>query len=77
MLLVFGALRRGPEIYGFIKGWAVNFMVIALAGVGLNTSFKILKGLGIKPFIVGLGAAMVVGLISLLAISILGAFVTV
>jgi uncharacterized membrane protein YadS len=64
-------------MHGFIKDWAVNFMVIALAGVGLSTSFKILKGLGIKPFIVGLGAAVVVGLISLLAISALGAFITV
>jgi uncharacterized integral membrane protein (TIGR00698 family) len=64
-------------VHGFIKDWAVNFMVIALAGVGLSTSFKILKGLGIKPFIVGLGAAVVVGLISLLAISVLGAFATV
>ncbi|GAB4438434.1 MAG: YeiH family protein [Anaerolineae bacterium] len=65
------------QVYGFIQNWAVNLMVIALAGVGLSTSFKILKGLGIKPFIVGLGAAVVVGLISLVAISALGAFVTV
>ena len=47
-------------------------MVIALTGVGLSTNFKILKGLGIKPFVVGLGAALVVGVISLTAISLLG-----
>jgi uncharacterized integral membrane protein (TIGR00698 family) len=65
------------SIHSFIKDWAVNFMVIALAGVGLSTSFKILKGLGIKPFIVGLGAALVVGVISLAAIWLLGAFIMV
>lgn len=64
-------------IYGFIQSWAVNFMVIALAGVGLSTSFKILKGLGIKPFVVGLAAALVVGGISITAIWLLGAFMAV
>jgi uncharacterized integral membrane protein (TIGR00698 family) len=62
-------------IHGFIKHWAVNFLVIALAGVGLSTSFRILKGLGIKPFIVGLGAALMVGVVSFIAISLLGTFV--
>jgi uncharacterized integral membrane protein (TIGR00698 family) len=62
-------------IYGFIKHWAVNFLVVALAGVGLSTSFRILKGLGIKPFIVGLGAALMVGVVSFVAISLLGTFV--
>ncbi len=62
-------------IYGFIKHWAVNFLVVALAGVGLSTSFRTLKGLGIKPFLVGLGAALTVGIVSFLAISLLGTFV--
>ncbi len=62
-------------IYSFIKNWAVNLMVVALAGVGLSTSLRILKGLGIKPFIVGLGAALTVGVVSFAAISLLGAFV--
>ena len=34
------------------------------------------KELGLKPFIVGLGAALVVGLVSFVAIAVLGAFVT-
>jgi uncharacterized membrane protein YadS len=63
-------------IYTVIKQWAVIFMVLALAGVGLSTSFRILKGLGIKPFIVGLGAALMVGVVSLATISLLGTFVT-
>jgi uncharacterized integral membrane protein (TIGR00698 family) len=60
--------------YGFIKHWAVNFLVMALAGVGLNTSFRTVKGLGIKPFLVGLGAALTVGVVSFMAISLLGTF---
>jgi uncharacterized integral membrane protein (TIGR00698 family) len=62
-------------IYGFIKHWAVNFLVVALAGVGLNTSFRTLKGLGIKPFLVGLGAALTVGVVSFIAISLVGTLV--
>ena len=62
-------------IHGFIKGWAVNLLGVALAGVGLNTRFRILKGLGIKPFVVGLGAALIVGVVSFIAISLLGTFV--
>ena len=50
--------------------------MVALAGVGLNTSFRIFKGLGIKPFLVGLGAALIVGVVSFAAISILGTFLT-
>jgi uncharacterized integral membrane protein (TIGR00698 family) len=64
------------SIYGFIKDWAVNFLVVALAGVGLSTRFRILKGLGIEPFLVGLGAALIVGVVSFVAISLLGTFVT-
>jgi uncharacterized integral membrane protein (TIGR00698 family) len=64
------------DLVSFTKTWAVNLLVVALAAVGLSTSFKILKGLGIKPFIVGLGAALIVGVVSFVAISLLGAFVT-
>ncbi|OGO20678.1 MAG: hypothetical protein A2Z14_19100 [Chloroflexi bacterium RBG_16_48_8] len=64
------------DVVGFTATWAVNLLVVALAAVGLTTSFKILKGLGIKPFIVGLGAALIVGVVSFVAISLLGAFIT-
>lgn len=63
-------------IYGAIKHWAGNFLVVALAGVGLSTNFRSFKGLGTKPFVVGLGAALVVGVISFVAISLLGSLVT-
>ena len=48
---------------------------VALAGVGLNTSMRILRGLGIKPFLAGLGAALCVGGISIALILLMGQFV--
>jgi uncharacterized integral membrane protein (TIGR00698 family) len=62
-------------IVNWIKRWAVNLLVVALAGVGLSTSARILRGLGFKPFLAGLGAAIGVGGISVLLISLLGMFV--
>ena len=59
-----------------IKHWAEVFLVFALAGVGLNTNFKSLRSLGEKPFLVGLGASLSVGVISYFAIMLLGRYVT-
>ena len=64
-----GATWQG--IHSFIKTLASDLLVVALAAVGLNTRFEVLKGLGIKPFLVGLGAAVGVGGISVLCISLL------
>ena len=63
-------------IHGTVQGWAEILMVVALSGVGLSTDLRSLKGLGIKPFIVGLAAALVVGIVSYLAISLLGSSIT-
>jgi uncharacterized integral membrane protein (TIGR00698 family) len=63
-------------IYGAIKTWAGYLLVVALAGVGLSTNFRAFKGLGMKPFIVGLCAALVVGIVSFIAITLVGSFVT-
>jgi uncharacterized integral membrane protein (TIGR00698 family) len=68
--------RTWPEVISGIKHWAEIFLVAALAGVGLNTKFSTLKKLGLKPFLVGLGASTSVGLISFLAIKLLGGFVS-
>jgi len=68
--------RAWKGIYSFIKAWAENLLVVALAGVGLGTNFRTFRGLGIKPFLVGLGAALLVGGVSFIAISLLGSFVT-
>ena len=63
------------EVHNYLKTWAVRFLVVALAGVGLSTRFSQFKGLGKKPFLIGLGAALTVGIVSYIAISLLGTFV--
>lgn len=73
---VWDAVQWGM-ICRFVKTWAVTLLVVALAGVGLSTDIQMLRGLGVKPFIVGLGAALMVGGISLIAILLLGAFVVI
>jgi uncharacterized integral membrane protein (TIGR00698 family) len=64
------------SIYDTIKTWAGYLLVVALAAVGLSTNFRSFKGLGFKPFAVGLGAALVVGVVSFLTITLMGSFVT-
>jgi uncharacterized integral membrane protein (TIGR00698 family) len=63
-------------IYTTIKTWAGNLLVVALAGVGLSTDFRSFRGLGTKPFLVGLAAALAVGAVSFVAISLLGSLAT-
>jgi len=55
------------------KTWAGNFLAMAMAGVGLGTRISQLRGLGLKPFYVGLGAAVAVGILSLTGILVLRA----
>ena len=57
--------------YNFIKQAAVLLLVVALAGLGLKTRFKELKQLGIKPFLVGFASAVIVGVISVLLVTLL------
>jgi uncharacterized integral membrane protein (TIGR00698 family) len=52
-------------------------LAMAMAGVGLGTRLTTLKGLGIKPFYVGLFASAVVGIASALAVFLLGGHVRV
>lgn len=53
--------------------WAAHLLTVALAGVGLSTRLSALRGLGAKPFLVGLGAATAVGAVSVMAILLMGA----
>jgi uncharacterized integral membrane protein (TIGR00698 family) len=64
-------------ITGGIKQWSGYILATAMAGVGLGTSFKSMKGLGIKPFYVGLFAATMVGVSAIAMVFLLGRFVTV
>ena len=70
---VFGFFSLGvwKLIIKNIKHLAEIFLTIAMAGVGLNTSLKQLAGLGIKPFYVGLIAALSVGFASFCGILVI------
>jgi len=48
-----------------IRDWAEILLAVAMAGVGLGTSFRQLRNLGIKPFYVGFASAVSVVLISI------------
>lgn len=52
------ALLDGASV---VSGWT---LAAALAGIGLNTDLARLRGLGLKPLMVGLVAALCVGLMS-------------
>lgn len=64
------------SVCGTFKSWAVFLMTVALAGVGLSTDLRSLRKLGIKPMLVGMGAALMVGLVSLCTIWLLGAWLS-
>jgi uncharacterized integral membrane protein (TIGR00698 family) len=58
-----------------VKGldtWAGNLLAAAMAAVGLATSVRQFKGLGLRPFYAGLGAAVSVGVLSILGICVVG-----
>ena len=56
--------------------WASRFLLgTAMAAVGLNTSFKVFKGVGLKPFAVGFAGAVVVGAVGMTMAVIFGRFV--
>ncbi|MCM3610518.1 putative sulfate exporter family transporter [Planococcus sp. MERTA32b] len=64
--------------YGFWSSFGSTYMLgIAMAAVGLSTNLKAFKGMGITPFYIGLIAAVAVGSISLLLISLFGDLVAV
>jgi len=58
-----------------VKDFATILFVIALGGVGLSTDFSNFKGLGIKPFLVGLFAALTIGIVSFVSVSLLGGLI--
>lgn len=77
---VFGLFNPSSwkDFYSFWSSFGSTYMLgLAMASVGLSTNLKIFKGMGIKPFYIGLVAALSVGAISLLLISLFGDFITV
>ena len=56
--------------------WASRMLLgTAMAAVGLNTSFAVFKGVGVKPFAVGFAGAVVVGAVGMTMAIIFGRFV--
>jgi len=56
------------QLTGAVAEGGNKLLAVAMASVGLGTSYKVLKGLGIRPFLLGLTAAVLVGALSSLLI---------
>lgn len=56
--------------------WASQILLgTAMAAVGLNTNFAVFKGVGLKPFVVGMAGALVVGAVGMMMAIVFGRFV--
>lgn len=56
--------------------WASQILLgTAMAAVGLNTNFAVFKGVGLKPFAVGMAGALAVGAVGMTMAVLLGRFV--
>ena len=60
-----------------IRTTAEYLLAMAMAAVGLGTSFTQLKGLGFKPFLVGIAAAVAVGVASIVLVFAFAPLITV
>jgi len=52
----------------YIKNLATIFLTMAMAAVGISINLNELKSMGYKPFVVGLIAALTVGLVSIISL---------
>lgn len=60
-----------------IRTWAEYVLATAMAGVGLGTSIRQLRGLGLKPFAVGIAAALAVGGVAVGLVFVFGPLISV
>ena len=60
-----------------IRTSAEYLLATAMAGVGLGTSIAQLKGLGFKPFVVGIAAASAVGVVSIGLVFVFGPLISI
>ncbi len=69
----FGILdpQSWQELVRFLRHAAETCLLIAMAAVGLNSSFAGIRKIGLRPFILGLFAAATVGGVSFVMISLL------
>ncbi len=70
-----------PEVWTRLIGWTTQTatwcLAVAMAAVGLGTSFTRLRGLGLRPLGVGLFAAAVVGAVSYVLVRTFAPFLSV
>ena len=52
----------------YIKNLATVFLTMAMAAVGISINLNELKSMGYKPFVVGLIAAITVGIVSIISL---------
>lgn len=65
-------------IYTNLSSFGTTYLLgMAMAGVGLSTDFKMFKGIGLKPFYIGFTAAVVVGVVSAVLVSLFGGLIVV
>ncbi len=76
----FGLIQ--PEQWSFFHTSLSTFgskylLGTAMAAVGLSTSLKVFKGLGIKPFFIGMIAALSVSVVSIIMVYLLGGLISI
>ena len=69
--LFWGSPESWSSFYSVVAEAATYLLSIAIAAAGLSTQFSKLKQLTLKPFLIGLLAAVSVGLISFILVQIL------
>ena len=71
----FGVLDQGQwaSVIDLIRNMAAQFLLVAMAAVGLTTMFGHIIKIGIRPFVLGLFAALLVGGVSFTLITIFAA----
>jgi uncharacterized membrane protein YadS len=55
-------------LISYIKSLATVFLTMSMAAVGISINLNELKSMGYKPFIVGLIAAVTVGIVSIVSL---------
>jgi uncharacterized integral membrane protein (TIGR00698 family) len=69
--------ERWVDLTHGIRAWAEYTLGAAMAAVGLGTSLKQVRGLGFKPFVIGIAAALSVGVVSVGLVSLFGPLISV
>jgi uncharacterized membrane protein YadS len=60
-----GDLQMAASMLNIFDGIAKFSILTALAGVGLGTRLRILRTIGLKPFVLGLCVSVVLSIVSL------------